>query len=600
VLFVHGPGGIGKSALLREIGRRARRHGRALWMVDGRLLLPSVDALTAALEGAADADRPVVLIDSFEQVEALAQALRDDVLPALPASAVVVLAGRRAPQPLWFRDGWEHLLQDVPLRALDDAEAEQLLAKYGIDGEQSRLTRIWGQGSPLALHVGASSGDLTTRDADDLARTVAHRLLGDEAGDIDPSVMAVAAIARAVDARLLGAVLPGRRSGRAAIEALQTLTVVESYGTRLALHDVVRAALRTDLRRRDSDLYRTLSARIADHLHDRIVAGESNLLDELADLVQRPDLRWSVGAGFGSRYRLDRPVAGDVELAADALQAHGTAWWPGVARYFTDAPAWITVIRDRDGGMAGFSIAVTPRNAPTWVGEDAVLGPWVEHARHHHPHGNVVIWRESHDLVAVRGGESSAEVNAILNLPGHLRDELASVQVLYGVVDSRDQLRRDISARVGAMHMTELDVQDGDRNLEVHVVDHGDGGLVGALRGLVHAEQGLPIAITPRSREAAVRAALRQFHDSAALAASPLAHGTSDRERAESVRAALLDGVERAFPPGDPGRTLLQRAYLDPDGGHHRAMGEALMSRTSYFRRLGEAINRLVTALDSG
>ena len=604
VLFVHGPGGMGKSALLREISRASQRHGRRVWQVDGRLLLPSVEALLAGVDGAAADPRPVILVDSFEQIEALAQTLRDSVLPAMPAAAVVVIAGRRPPQPLWFRDGWEHLLREVALRPLDDDEADELLARHGVAGDRARLTRIWGQGSPLALHVGAVGGlgdGPASAEGESLARTIAHRLLAEEATHVDPAVMEVAAVARAVDGRVLASVLAGRNAGRTGMESLQALTVVESYGSRLALHDVVRAALRTELRRRDPDLYRSLTTRLADHLHDRIVGGESYLLDELADLLQVPQMRWSVGGGFGGRFRVDRPMPGDAELAAEALGATGAAWWAGVERYFTEAPSWVTVVRDTDASMAGFSIAVTPRNLPPWtVTEDPVLGPWVEHARQHHPHGNVVVWRDSYDLVAARGGEPTAEVNAILNLPTHLRDVLPHVRVLYGVVEAGDDLRHAISERVGATHLVELDVSDGGRDLQVHALDQGPGGLVGALRAMVHREQGLPLtASVSRARGLAVRDALRRFHDTAALAASSLAVGVGERERAESVRTLLSNGIERAFGSADPAaRDLLQRAYLDPDGGHQRAMSTALLSRSSYFRRLGDAVDRLTEVID--
>ena len=36
VALVHGPGGIGKSALLREVGRRAMASGRVVWSLDAR------------------------------------------------------------------------------------------------------------------------------------------------------------------------------------------------------------------------------------------------------------------------------------------------------------------------------------------------------------------------------------------------------------------------------------------------------------------------------------------------------------------------------------------------------------------------------------
>jgi AAA+ ATPase superfamily predicted ATPase len=45
VVFIHGPGGIGKSALLRELVRRAERRGFTVHWIEGRELPPVSDAI---------------------------------------------------------------------------------------------------------------------------------------------------------------------------------------------------------------------------------------------------------------------------------------------------------------------------------------------------------------------------------------------------------------------------------------------------------------------------------------------------------------------------------------------------------------------------
>src|SRR5260221_139119 len=64
VVFVHGPGGIGKSTLLRELERRASGSGWDTFLVEGRELSPAPDALEATLEGARASSRPLILIDT--------------------------------------------------------------------------------------------------------------------------------------------------------------------------------------------------------------------------------------------------------------------------------------------------------------------------------------------------------------------------------------------------------------------------------------------------------------------------------------------------------------------------------------------------------
>ena len=84
VVLVHGPGGIGKSSLLRELARRAGDRGFDTFFVEGRDLPPMPDALEAVLAGARDSEAPLVLIDTYERMTALDGYLRRGLVPSLP------------------------------------------------------------------------------------------------------------------------------------------------------------------------------------------------------------------------------------------------------------------------------------------------------------------------------------------------------------------------------------------------------------------------------------------------------------------------------------------------------------------------------------
>ena len=133
VVLVHGPGGIGKSTLLRELARRASDRGIDTFFVEGRELPPMPDALEAVLAGARSSEAPLVLIDTYERMTALDGYLRRGLLPSLPDRTVVVIAGRMAPDPGWFTGGWEGIATELESDALEGAEAMRLLAAYGLD-----------------------------------------------------------------------------------------------------------------------------------------------------------------------------------------------------------------------------------------------------------------------------------------------------------------------------------------------------------------------------------------------------------------------------------------------------------------------------------
>src|SRR5512144_2575827 len=66
VVLLHGPGGIGKSMLLREVARRAAARGWTLRLVEGRELAPVPGEIEHALAGVEDDERPLVLFDTYE------------------------------------------------------------------------------------------------------------------------------------------------------------------------------------------------------------------------------------------------------------------------------------------------------------------------------------------------------------------------------------------------------------------------------------------------------------------------------------------------------------------------------------------------------
>src|SRR4051794_6979424 len=80
ILYIYGPGGIGKTSLLRELAARAEEQGVAAFYIDGRNLEPTPESFQRALLTAAgalpDTDletlfgrmtrRHVLLLDTYE------------------------------------------------------------------------------------------------------------------------------------------------------------------------------------------------------------------------------------------------------------------------------------------------------------------------------------------------------------------------------------------------------------------------------------------------------------------------------------------------------------------------------------------------------
>ncbi|MES1171458.1 MAG: ATP-binding protein [Actinomycetota bacterium] len=58
VVLVHGPGGIGKSTLLREVARRGAQRGWTVQLIEGRDLAPVPGEIERALKDITTAPRP--------------------------------------------------------------------------------------------------------------------------------------------------------------------------------------------------------------------------------------------------------------------------------------------------------------------------------------------------------------------------------------------------------------------------------------------------------------------------------------------------------------------------------------------------------------
>ncbi|MGY1679302.1 AAA family ATPase [Geodermatophilus sp. SYSU D01176] len=391
VLFLHGPGGIGKTALLRRLCRDAEAAGAATVLVDARTVPATPAGFTAAVgaqlgvppggdpvPALLGGPRPVLAVDTFEQCAGLQTWLRRDFLPRLPADTVTVVAGREPPEDAWrFDPLWQDALRVVALRNLAPAEARALLAARGVPEATHERVLAFTGGHPLALCLVAETGahqgrpeTLLRPGTPDVVRVLLERFVDEAPSPRHRAALEVSAHVRVTTESLLRSVL-GDDAGEL-FRWLRARSFVEEGTEGLYPHDLAREVLDTDLRWRDPDRYADLHRRIREYLLPRLSVPDTDRSRAWRDLMflhrRNPDFAPFVSWETECSVYEDvlRPDDVDAVLAA-AEEEEGPESRAVVRRWLDrDADAFRVYRRPGRAEAAGFSVWLrlsAPRSA---------------------------------------------------------------------------------------------------------------------------------------------------------------------------------------------------------------------------------------------
>ncbi|GAA1626611.1 hypothetical protein GCM10009733_024180 [Nonomuraea maheshkhaliensis] len=293
VLFVHGPGGVGKTSLLRRYADEARRAGRHVIAIDGRDLPASPSAFSSAAAAALNDPTVVLLIDDFERCQGLEGWLSGTFLPRLPATALTVIAGRNPPARRWSDDpGWAQALRVLPMGNLGEQEARNMLLAAGVAAQRHEEILRFTGGHPLALSMAAklATGPATGpgsgpgggpgggggagqeppgdwQPGDDVLRHLLERLIGEVPTPAHRRTLEVCAHVLDTTQALLQVAAPGQAEELFTWLRDQPYIVAGRHG--LHPHDLIRRLLDADLRWRDPDGYQEMHTRMRAHLIQR-------------------------------------------------------------------------------------------------------------------------------------------------------------------------------------------------------------------------------------------------------------------------------------------------------------------------------------------
>ncbi|GAA2632113.1 ATP-binding protein [Actinomadura fulvescens] len=656
VMFVHGPGGVGKSTLLRAMADLAEEAGRGAVLLCSRTIEATPAAVREAV-GPAFADGAaspgVLLLDAYEWMAPVDSWMRNHFLPGLPAGTLVVLAGRKAPSSAWTADqGWRELLRTVPLRNLRPEEGAALLAAEGVPAPLHRRVLDSTHGHPLALALlidvlsqrdGADLSDLSgidLADTPDVVRLLLDRFLDEVPTPRHRRALEVCSHALLTTEELLRTAMDPSAGpaddAHELFEWLRRLSFVEESCDGLHPHDLAREVFDADLRWRDQGTHQRIHRRIRDRLLAQVrhASGRAQWkrITELA-FVHRdsPALRglfdWAdLGAQYPDRLRADDRAA----ILAMTERHEGAESARLADHWITRQPEAFTIVRDADGAAVGYGARLrldlaTPQELAVDPGARAM---WDFVSRHGGlaPDDEVAAVRFVMDRDAYQATSRSTNVVLTAFTQQRLARPGLAWDLLGAYHDGHEYERQFLHA--GYRRAPAADFHAGGHRL-VYARDFRPGGLEAWLEALVGtapvgtarvgarqdgtalrdgpapvASHAVTVALSREEFATAVRQAFRDLHRPEALARNPLRgcrvvreHG--DPRPATAIADLLRTAADalRADPRGEKAHRAVDRTYLHPAPTQERAAELLGLPFSTYRRHLTAGLTRVADLL---
>jgi hypothetical protein len=579
VAYVHGPGGIGKSALLRRMA--AESDGV---LVDCATLGDGTEAFERAAADVTGGGSPVLLIDAIDRRPELEPWLRDSFLPGLDDRSLVVVAGRDEPDITWQTSpGWSGVLRVWPLRSLDRRDALELLAASGYPESDREVLVDRVGGHPLALLTAPA---MTYPDRDDLraaAGALWDGVIGTRPTPDHERALEVCAQALATTEDLIRAAA-GEPAGEL-FRWLRRQPWVSARSDGLVPDDVVRQLVEWTATTRDPGRYLAVHRRIRQYLTAEIRSDDPGAVlpaaAALRFLYRSPGTRSEPLVPRAGTVREDPYTPDDRRrLAVIAQRAGGDVLRRAIELWLDGRPEAIRVYRSPTGtviGALGWIELAAPDPAQT------AADPLV-----------ALAWSISRAAAPLMAGERIAIAHCLLDSAA-----AADLPALDDLMRSRltaEMLRASGLAwvfaagagydawgppepmqplgRSGAVSIFGHDLRR--RPLEKHLDETGARAVMAwPVLPRDGAEDSRPrhTVLERDEFDAAVRQALRSWDRPAALRRNPLADSrlvverAGSGDRAANVRELLKEGIEALA--------------LDPaDRRFHRAATAAYLQRT--------------------
>jgi hypothetical protein len=661
VLYVYGPGGIGKTTLLNEFQHLSEWLHVPVYSIDARNVEPNPDTFIGALQAAMGLTPPttplsrlaersvrqVILIDTYENLAPLDEWLCKTFFPQVPENVILVLAGRHPPSPAWRSDaGWQGLIRVLPLRNLSPEESRAYLSKRLVPADEQPGVLGFTHGHPLALSLVA---DLYAQRPDfhfqpdespDVVKTLLEKFVQKAPGPAHRTALEACALVHSMTEGLLAEMLAINESILASVpeaqqalhdifEWLRSLSFIEMGRRGLFPHDLAREALIADLRWRNPDWYAELHHRARGYYTKRLGTASSLLQQQMImdliylhrdNAVVRPHFEWQ----SGGKLLVERMQPGDRQILLEIIARHEGQESAALAAYwFSRQPGQVLVVRDAGGNPVGFVTAITMQtsNSADLSADPATQAAW-NYLQRHAPlrPGEFAtyfrFWMASDSYQDISPAQSLIGANMV-------RHYLTTPGLAYAFFPVRDAAFwfalmayanllpvPEASFQVGGVAYTvfghDWRIEPPAAWLELLAEREISSGLV--VTGPPKASQSL-VVLSEVDFEAAVMEALRTFTRPDGIQGNPLLRSrlvlertgmeAPDGKRSETLRELILGAAEslKASPKESKFYRAVYHTYFQPAPTQELAAELLDIPFSTYRRHLKSGASRIVEIL---
>ncbi|MBV9389511.1 MAG: ATP-binding protein [Chroococcidiopsidaceae cyanobacterium CP_BM_ER_R8_30] len=419
VLHIFGPGGIGKTTLLKEFLRYAEQAQLRTIYLDARNVEPTPDSFLSALRFAmglpsdsplqalaAQGERHVLLLDTYEMFVSLDEWLRQEFLPQLPDNTLTVMAGRHSPAVGWRTDlGWQALIHLLPLRNLSPEESRTYLTQRQVPLVQHQTVLDFTHGHALALSLvadvftqGQEAPHFQPEAMPDVIKALLERFMQEVPTPSHRMALEACALIRLTTEALLAEMLD-MPDVHELFEWLRGLSFIEVGLLGLFPHDLAREVIVADLRWRHPDWYIELHRRARNyyttHLGQTQGQEQHRVLFDYIFLHRdnpaiRPRFTWQENSSLltDSLQETDKPF-----LVGMTAKHEGEESAQILVHWLERQPQGVVVLRDAEQEPAGFVFMIALHQASR---EDFQVDP-----------GARAAWHYLQDKARLREGEGA-------------------------------------------------------------------------------------------------------------------------------------------------------------------------------------------------